>query len=137
MRVNQVVRIWIAIAAVVVAVWSAWAFLLAKSFFKYAADFGDKGELAWGMAERGQWGDSFGGLTALFSALGFSAIILTLYFQYQQIQHEQKESESQRLALIEASKDRNKEQFEASFLNCLSCFVKFAERCAFGIRPSI
>lgn len=37
-----------------------------------------------GIQEIGQWGDSFGALNSLFSALGFSAVIMTLLLQQKQ-----------------------------------------------------
>jgi hypothetical protein len=45
---------------------------------------------------RGQWGDSFGALNALFSAFAFSAVLLTLWVQQRQISEAQRDQHRQR-----------------------------------------
>ncbi len=41
------------------------------------------------IAERGQFGDSFGVLNSLFTGLGFGGIVVTLLIQQRQLQHQE------------------------------------------------
>ncbi|RVH65396.1 hypothetical protein CN198_21270 [Sinorhizobium meliloti] len=50
----------------------------------------------WNPERLGQWGDTFGALNALFAAAGFSAVLITLWFQQRQIESAQNEQHRQR-----------------------------------------
>lgn len=60
---------------------------------------------AWEAAAIGQWGDSFGALNALFSALAFVAVLYTLRQQQKQID--------------EAALDQHMQRFERTFYELL------------------
>ena len=59
-------------------------------------------------AQAGPWGDSFGPFSAFFGALGFAAVILTLWTQQQQIR--------------DAQKDQHRQRFESSLFELLRFF---------------
>lgn len=79
--------------------------------------------LDWQPEKLGQWGDTFGALNALFAALGFSAVLLTLWLQQQQIQdarrqqhHERFESSfSELLKLIREARNEVQFQYSAAY----------------------
>lgn len=62
--------------------------------------------VSWTIADRGQWGDTFGALNALVSALAFSAVLYTLWSQQQQISN--------------AQIDQHKQRFDDTFFRLLS-----------------
>lgn len=74
------------IASIVVAmlaIWGAWAaqnWLIPVRFVS-----------VWALEERGQWGDTFGALNALFSAFAFSAVLITIWTQQKQINDAQQD----------------------------------------------
>lgn len=59
-------------------------------------------------AQAGPWGDSYGPFSAFFGALGFAAVIVTLWIQQQQIR--------------DAQKDQHRQRFESSFFELLRFF---------------
>jgi len=61
---------------------------------------------------RGQFGDMFGFVNALFSGLAFTAVILTLYYQQKEIRHTQEQIELQNMLTTIQS-------FENTFFNLL------------------
>lgn len=86
------VRIVVAVVAAVLvvgAVWLAWGV--------YSVDVA-----RWAMgnifipAQAGPWGDSFGPFSAFFSALGFAAVLVTLWVQQGQIKQVQRDQHRQR-----------------------------------------
>lgn len=80
-----------------VVLWVTW-------FFFQDYIFSSTGPLSdW--STRGQFGDSFGAINALFAAFGFAAVLSTLYYQQKQI----------RLA----QDDQHKQRFEASYFELL------------------
>lgn len=83
-------------AAVASALWLLWA--SSPAIFPLLG-------LEWTPDRMGQWGDAFGGLNALFSALAFIAILLTLHQQQRQID--------------EAAKDQHLQRFERTFYELL------------------
>jgi hypothetical protein len=85
------------VGAVVIAVWVAWGL-----FSVPLSEIALQGKQA---ADAGTWGDSFGGLNALFSALGFTAVLLTLIFQSQALQAQ--------------AADLHRQRFESSFFELL------------------
>lgn len=63
----------------------------------------------------GQWGDTFGALNALFSGLGFSAIIATLWLQQKQLMQGREEQSAQ-------IRENHRQRFESSFFELLRLF---------------
>ena len=59
---------------------------------------------------RGVWGDSFGGLNALFSGLAFSGIIATIIMQKKELELQREELKSTRKELENSTKAQNKTQ---------------------------
>ncbi|MBZ9884079.1 putative phage abortive infection protein [Mesorhizobium sp. CA10] len=60
------------------------------------------------LSDRGQWGDSFGALNALLSALAFVGVIATLWMQQRQIR--------------DAQHDQHIQRFESSFFELIRLF---------------
>ena len=84
-------------AAVVASIfWLLWA--LSPAIFPLLG-------LEWAPDRIGQWGDAFGGLNALFSALAFVAVLFTLHQQQNQID--------------EAAQDQHLQRFERTFYELL------------------
>lgn len=84
------------------------------ALFKYFYDghFPLKGD---GIAERGQFGDSFGVLNSLFTGLGFGGLVVTLVLQQRQILSQEKAAQHQR------RKDE-KLQYEETLYRLLSLY---------------
>ncbi len=59
-------------------------------------------------AQAGPWGDSFGPFSAFFGALGFAAVLITIWSQQKQIR--------------DAQKDQHRQRFESSFFELLRFF---------------
>ncbi len=82
--------------SLLIAIWIAW-FL---QFYIF-----DAVGVEWDVEKIGSWGDTFGALNALFAALGFSAVLITLWYQQRQIN--------------EASEDQHRQQFDRTFFQLL------------------
>lgn len=86
-------------ALFVVFAFGAWAFWASHSLgaSKWAGNF-DPNATAVNpqLASAGAWGDSFGGFNALFGALGFTAVVSTLYLQYQSLEQQRVDLHVQR-----------------------------------------
>lgn len=76
------------IGSVVAILWVAWA-LHAPEFAQWAL----RGQSP---SEAGEWGDSFGAFNALFGALGFTAIVATLWLQGSALKRQQRDIHRQR-----------------------------------------
>ncbi|MGO4641700.1 putative phage abortive infection protein [Mesorhizobium sp. 2RAF45] len=91
---------WIiaAITVVLVVAWGLWAaqFWALPMLFDAVPD----------LPSRGQWGDSFGALNALFSAFAFSAVLITLWIQQRQIN--------------DAQRDQHRQRFDETFFKLLA-----------------
>ncbi len=85
----------------VVAVWLAWGIYSVEIAYWALGDI-------FIPAQAGPWGDSFGPFSALFSALGFTAVLVTLWVQQRQIS--------------DAQKDQHRQRFEGSFFELLRFF---------------
>ncbi|MET3436329.1 hypothetical protein ABIC44_000991 [Sphingomonas sp. 1185] len=92
--------IYLALAALLAIAWLMWA--------HYGLDVA-----AWGLSsttgvtveKAGQWSDSFGAFNALVSALGFGAVLATLWFQA--------------VSLKDQAKDQYRQRFETTFFELL------------------
>lgn len=67
------------------------------------------------LAKRGQFGDSFGAVNALFSGLAFAVLIFTIRQQQLEIQQTQKLIEQQEAELKDQNKTLSKQRFENTF----------------------
>ncbi|NEU14282.1 hypothetical protein G3T14_19430 [Methylobacterium sp. BTF04] len=94
---TKLLGVAIAIAGLLFGVWVGWAFFLTR----LSSTIGVNEEIK----DLGAWGDSFGGLNALFGALAFSAVSATLYFQYRQNE--------------DNTIEQHKQKFEANFFKML------------------
>lgn len=71
------------------------------------------------IANAGVFGDSFGVLTSLFSALAFAGVAFTLAMQKEQIESQNKELQIQKDEAIENRKEMKKQAFENTFFQML------------------
>lgn len=58
---------------------------------------------------RGQFGDSFGGITALFSSLAFAGLIYTIYLQRNELQLQREELKLQREEMTKSREQLSKQ----------------------------
>lgn len=77
---------------------------------------------AWWLREQdvqtaGSWGDSFGPLNVLFSAMGFAAVLVTLLMQSEAIQNQQN--------------DQHKQRFDLSFFELVSLMQSLRSRISY------
>lgn len=72
-----------------------------------------------GWNDTGVFGDSFGGLNAIFSALAFVAVIYSLRQQSEMIQKQDKEIADNKHALDQQLKTQNLDRFENTFFRIL------------------
>lgn len=96
--------------------------------------------LTWPISElsiekSGQFGDSFGVLTSLFSGLAFAGIIITILMQRidLQIQHDEleltrKEIKGQKIELEKQNETMELQQFEHSFFLLFDIFINYQEK---------
>ena len=70
--------------------------------------------------KKGLFGDSFGALTALFSALAFGAFVITLWQQQEDLELTRTELKRSADALREQSKNLQRQNFENTFFNMLN-----------------
>lgn len=71
-------------------------------------------------AERGQLGDMFGMVNALFSGLAFAGLILTLVLQKKELTLQREELEQTRGEFVEQNRTMKRQRFENTFFNLLS-----------------
>lgn len=72
------------------------------------------------LVKRGQFGDSFGAVNALFSGLAFAVLIFTIRQQKQEIQQTQKLIKQQEQELQEQNETLRLQKFENTFFNLIS-----------------
>jgi hypothetical protein len=84
--------------------------------------------------ERGQFGDMFGAVNALFSGLAFGGIILTILLQKEELRLQRKELTLQRTEMqetrkefIEQNKNLRIQRFENTFFNMISIHHELVE----------
>ena len=70
-------------------------------------------------AERGEFGDSFGGVNALFSGLAFAGVIWAILLQREELALQRKELANTRGEMKEQKRAIQKESFERSFFQFL------------------
>ncbi|MHC4394561.1 MAG: putative phage abortive infection protein [Planctomycetota bacterium] len=108
------VRKWpfMVLGGVVIVLWSAYWWLVVKWLI--------------GWPTRGQFGDLFGGLNALFSGFAFAGLIYTIYLQHKELQLQRlelkqtrKELEGQKLQLEAQNKTMQKQDFNNAFFQLL------------------
>ncbi|WP_154067086.1 hypothetical protein [Pseudomonas sp. CC6-YY-74] len=68
-------------------------------------------DIAESIAARGQFGDKFGAVNALFAGFAFAGIIFTIFLQNREIKQTKK-------MLEEQLKDSNKQRFDSTFFSC-------------------
>lgn len=101
---KKIIRIALWSAAGVVVVWSLTFFL----FFINKWD------------ERGQFGDMFGAVNALFSGLAFAGLIITLILQRRELELQRDELVQTRNEFVEQNKTMKRQRFENTFFNLMT-----------------
>lgn len=91
-------------ATVLILVWLAW--VLQKAVFYHLG-------IIWEPSTIGQWGDSFGALNALFSALAFVAVLFTLKQQRDDLARQQRQ-------IFNAEQNQHRQRFEDNFFQLLN-----------------
>ena len=126
----------IALLLLVTVVWGLYGFFVYIGFEDYST--------------RGQSGDMFGGITALFSGLAFAGLIYTLFIQKKELQYQREElsrlvdEQSQTKEHLETQAQQMKQQssfieqqiFENSFFQLLSVFNSFVANIQYGTSVS-
>ena len=77
--------------------------------------------------ERGQFGDMFGAVTALFSGLALAGVILAIVLQTKELELQRKELELNRAELKKQSKAQNRQAFlikEAARINAVCTLAR-------------
>lgn len=72
------------------------------------------------LSERGQIGDSFGAINALFSGLAFAGVIYTVYLQRKELKLQRKEQKLQRKEFEQQNKTLRFQRFENTFFNLVT-----------------
>lgn len=90
-------------AAVLILFWLAW--VSQKAVFDHLG-------VNWEPSTIGQWGDSFGALNALFSALAFVAVLFTLKQQRDDLARQQRQ-------IFNAEQNQHRQRFEDNFFQLL------------------
>lgn len=101
---------------VVIAVWAA-TFIL---YYLY-----NKSE------ERGQFGDMFGAVNALFSGLAFAGLIITLIQQREELSLQRNELKQTRYEFKEQNKTMKRQRFENTFFNLMSLHQNITDNLEF------
>lgn len=79
------------------------------------------------IANRGLFGDSWGGVNALVSALAFAGVIVTLYLQNRDLNLQREEMKRQRKEFEEENKTIKYQRFENLFYNMLNLQQRIVE----------
>lgn len=79
------------------------------------------------MANRGLYGDSWGGVNALVSALAFAGVIVTLYLQNRDLNLQREEMKLQRKEFEEENETIRYQRFENLFYNMLNLQQRIVE----------
>ena len=69
--------------------------------------------IRWDPGTLGQWGDSFGALNAMFSALAFVAVLFTLKQQGEELRRQQRQ-------ILKAEQNQHRQRFEDNFFQLLA-----------------
>src|SRR5690349_18273158 len=78
-------------------------------------------------SERGQFGDMFGAVNALFSGLAFGGIIYTILLQREELNAQRKELELTRLEFKEQNETLRLQRFENVYFNLLTIHYQLVE----------
>jgi hypothetical protein len=81
--------------------------------------------IPWDGAKVGQWGDAFGGLNALFSALAFVAVLFTLKQQRDDLARQQEQ-------IFAAERNQHRQRFEDNFFQLLAVIRENRQDVRFG-----
>ena len=74
----------------------------------------------WVTDQRGQFGDSFGVINALFSGLAFAGVICAILLQKKELELQRKELEETRAEIRGQKETLQKQNFESSFFQLLN-----------------
>lgn len=99
-RIMKTLVVYVGLAVLLLVGWIAWAAFGIDHTYWWSAGRGDKA-----IERAGQWSDSFGAFNALVSALGFAAVLATLWLQS--------------ASLKDQAKDQHKQRFENTFFELL------------------
>lgn len=102
-----------------VLLWVFWASLSQIGFSKFT------------LQNLALWGDSFGGLNALFSAAAFVAVLTTIRMQSKELKRQQREIEEQSNRLERSELNARLQQFEATFFQLFELCRELREKVIF------
>lgn len=74
--------------------------------------------------EAGQFGDMFGGITALFSSLSFAGVLYTIILQRKELIQSRKELKLTRLEFETQNETSQLQRFENTYYNAINLFLK-------------
>lgn len=83
-------------------------------------------------AERGQFGDMFGGITSLFSALAFAGLLYTIFLQRQELSETRAVMINQEKQLSDQATTLRLQQFESTFFQLVSLHHEIVQGMATG-----
>lgn len=104
---------FIIVALVVVLTWYFWAVQFAPMLLGVAPESSEQ------LVKLGQFGDLFGGINALFTALAFAGVILTALLQRRELSLQREELEETRAVLADQAKSLRRQIFEGTFFQML------------------
>lgn len=86
--------------------------------------------------ERGQFGDMFGAVNALFSGLAFAGLIITLILQREELSLQRDELKQTRKEFKEQNKTMKRQRFENTFFNLMSLHQNITDNLEYKKRVS-
>lgn len=112
--------ILLAILAVSALLLFVFSYFLTSVFLSFLTENQNFGDIKETIAARGQIGDTFGSVNALFSCLAFVGVLFTIYLQREELQLTREELEGQRHEFEEQNETLRLQRFENTFFQMLS-----------------
>ncbi|MDC0325486.1 hypothetical protein OAM01_01895 [bacterium] len=109
-------RFWITVLVVAAALWGLYPYLLDKSLDHFG--------LNWRVDRRGQFGDSFGPLSALFTAWACILITWVLYLQRQELRMHQAEL----MHMNEVLEDHARSEKDSGYITGLAALAQYHQK---------
>ena len=109
-------RFWITVLVIAAVLWGLYPYLLDKSLDHFG--------LNWRVDRRGQFGDSFGPLSALFTAWACILITWVLYLQRQELRLHQE----QLIRMNEVLEDQARSEKDSGFIEGLAALAQYHQK---------